>query len=165
MRAEQVFIVSEGAIEALGFPAAVEKPEESKQSFTESLNASGNWALRGQGRGVFNNGVSQGYSWVTNSKCSRLTHTHSSPLSRSMCLSLCLLLLPSSHYVFRGMLSSLRLELSSLAVWTCWSGRSGKFLWVRHSEKMNKCFVPHRPSLKRRQAARRDRWGINRYIF
>lgn len=30
---------------------------------------------------------------------------------------------------------------------------------------MNKCFVPHRPGLKQWQAASRDRWGINCYIF
>lgn len=68
MRAEQVFIVSEGAIESPWFfffllgGAAWEKPGESKRSFADSFNARGNEALRGRGRGVSNNGRSQGYS-------------------------------------------------------------------------------------------------------
>lgn len=41
MRAEQVFIVSDGAIEAFGLQAALEKPGEGRQSFTESFNTSG----------------------------------------------------------------------------------------------------------------------------
>lgn len=46
MRAEQVFIVSEGAIEnPWFFGAAWEKPGERKQSSAESLNACGNRAL------------------------------------------------------------------------------------------------------------------------
>lgn len=131
----------------------------------EAPNACGNGALRGPGRGVSNNGRSQGYSWVTNSYCSRLTRTLSGTHSCLLCLSQ--YVSPSvycSYYEFREMLSSHCSKLSSLAAWTCSSGCSGKLSVCRLSVKMNKCFVPHRPGLKQWQAARRDRWGINLYF-
>lgn len=64
MGAEQVFIVSEGAIESrLVFSGCLtEAPGRESRAFAESLYACGNGALRGRGRGVSNNGGSQGYS-------------------------------------------------------------------------------------------------------
>lgn len=147
----------------LVFGGCLREAQGEKAELAESFNACGNRALRGQGRGVFNNGRSQGFSWVTNSDCSRLTHTHLSLLSLSIWLPLCPIS-SRSRYEFRGMLSSHRSKLSSLALWTCWSG-SGSFVWARHSDKMNKCFVQHRPSLKQRQAAGSDKWGIKCCIF